>query len=332
MGRGERQRGIVATKRGQACAHVLDGGAEPREARVGGCPREEGRGAARDVGDSGAGHVGEGRQQRGAWAGVVDTIGSPCRDVHGRVDAGALDGQVDSGRPERDRTVQGDHDRGEQLAVRPCEDRPCRSVVRPGAEDPVERAFRLIVGGDEREPPGCLGSRADHLRESFAVVLHEAHGPVQDDGRTSVVHLQVDPAEARERGLRETQQATDVGKPPTVDGLVVVADQEDAVRGRGQEQCHAQLGSVQVLRLVDEQLTASGAPSLEDVGVPFQQPQRPGNQVVEVEPTPGGDLRFIPDEGAGRGSGVGVGGDGCRLDAEVQLQPREHRVEPCEFA
>ena len=46
----------------------------------------------------------------------------------------------------------------------------------------------------------------------------------------------------------------DIGQSPAIDGLVVVADQEDPIGRRGEQQRHAQLRSVHVLDLVNEQL------------------------------------------------------------------------------
>jgi len=42
--------------------------------------------------------------------------------------------------------------------------------------------------------------------------------------------------------------------------LVVVADHEDPVRRRGEQQCQTELGAVDVLNLVDQELGTAPAP------------------------------------------------------------------------
>ena len=63
---------------------------------------------------------------------------------------------------------------------------------------------------------------------------------------------------------REAKHAADVGEPPAVDALVVVADEEDAVRGRREQQGEPELCPVDVLDLVDEQLAAAPAPACQE--------------------------------------------------------------------
>lgn len=74
-----------------------------------------------------------------------------------------------------------------------------------------------------------------------------------------------------------------VGEAPAVARLVVVADEEDAVVRRGKDEGEPQLCPVDVLDLVDQQVRARGTPPGEDLGSPFQEPQCPRNEVVEVQ-------------------------------------------------
>ena len=131
---------------------------------------------------------------------------------------------------------------------------------RPGQAD------RLVRGVRRQDQPTVGGrTRADPLGEPALVVLDETHGPLDDRTRTPVVDLQVHPSKAGQTTL-ERQDPPDIGQPPAVDRLVVVADEEDPVRGGGQEQGQIELGSIDVLDLVHEQLptaaraTGRGAP------------------------------------------------------------------------
>ena len=55
------------------------------------------------------------------------------------------------------------------------------------------------------------------------------------------------------------------------------------------------------------------------------------DQVVEVQPASRSDRRFVGDECPGEGSGFGIGRDLGRVDPEIELEPRECRVEPAEL-
>ncbi|HEY5183068.1 MAG TPA: hypothetical protein VIJ07_25440, partial [Dermatophilaceae bacterium] len=73
-----------------------------------------------------------------------------------------------------------------------------------------------------------------------------------------------------------------VGQPPAVNGLVVVADEEDPVVGRGEQERHAELARVHVLDLVDEQVRASRSPAREERCILLESPERQRHEVVEV--------------------------------------------------
>jgi hypothetical protein len=102
---------------------------------------------------------------------------------------------------------------------------------------------------------------ADPLRETLAVSFHEAHGALHDGAWATVVGHEIDPAQARE-GRRKVEHAPDVGKPPGVDRLIVVAHEEDVPAVAGQGKSELELASIDVLDLVDEQ---GPAPVLPDV-------------------------------------------------------------------
>ena len=86
----------------------------------------------------------------GRWPG----IGQLARGVEQRVDERVLEWQSEAFRAERDLEVERCRDRGEELAIRPGEDRPRRLVGRPPCEDRANRAFegRLARCKDEAGP------------------------------------------------------------------------------------------------------------------------------------------------------------------------------------
>jgi hypothetical protein len=102
-------------------------------------------------------------------------------------------------------------------------------------------------------------------------VLDEPHGPRKDGRRAAVVDLEVDPSEAGQ-ARRQAQDAPHVGEPPAVDALVVVADEEDPIRRRRQEQGQRQLAPVDVLDLVDQEVGAASPPAAEEGFVPAERP------------------------------------------------------------
>ena len=142
-----------------------------------------------------------------------------------------------------------------------------------------------------------------------------------------MVHLEVDASQPGQQ-RRETEHTADVGEPPAVDALVVVADEEDAVRGRGKQQGEPELRPVDVLDLVDEQLAAAPSPAREEGLVGRQPVDRPQDEIVEVEAASCRNGTFVVDEGSRRRAGVRVLRDLVGRHAQLQLQPRDRGVEP----
>ena len=103
-----------------------------------------------------------------------------------------------------------------------------------------------------------------------------------------------------------SQDPSDVGQPPAVDRLVVVADEEDPVGRRGDQERQLELGSVDVLDLVDQQLAAGRAPAgqLDRVGLGACS-SGACDEVVEVESATLGQRPLVADEGSGAPSRVG---------------------------
>ena len=121
-------------------------------------------------------------------------------------------------------------------------------------------------------------------------MLDQPDRPLHDRRRAAVVDLEVDPDEAGQDRV-QAQHPADVGQPPAVDRLVVVADEQDPVRRLGEEQGEPELRPVDVLDLVDEEVGASASPAREQVRVGLEPLDRPEDEVVEVEPARGRDAR-----------------------------------------
>ena len=144
--------------------------------------------------------------------------------------------------------------------------------------------------------------------------------------RAAVVDLEVDPSQTRQERL-EPEDPPDVGESPAVDRLVVVADEEDPVGRGGQQQGEPELGAVDVLDLVDQQLPAATAPAGEQVRVAFQLRDRAKDEVVEVESAARGHGGLVGHERAGDRTRAVVRRDVGGRDAQLDLEPRDRRVE-----
>ena len=158
----------------------------------------------------------------------------------------------------------------------------------------------------------------------------EPDGALDDRRRTAVVHLQVNTSQPGKHG-GETEDTADVGEPPAVDALVVVADEEDAIRGRRKQQGEPELRPIDILDLVDEQLAAASPPAGEERLVGRQHVDRPQDEVVEVEAARRCNGTFVVDEGSCRRAGVRVVRDLVGGHAQLKLQPRDRGVEPHPF-
>ena len=231
----------------------------------------------------------EHRRLRWIAAVAAATSSSTTGDSIGRRSSVARNG-IDSRTPRRRPAAA----RGSSVRARRASRRR-----RPRRED--RRGSIDVVGRRGREDQRALRVRsgADDLREPLPVVLDQPDRAFQHRGRAAVVRLEVHAAEARQRLVREAQQAPDVGQPPAVDRLVVVADEEDAVGRRGEQQRKPELRPIEVLGLVDEQVRAPVAPRGEQGRVALEQPQRPGDQVVEVEAAAPPDLGLVRRVGPG---------------------------------
>ena len=247
-----------------------------------------------------------------------------------RVDERRADEQLDgggrNGRPGRAPTaIAGSSSRF--VRARIARRRRRRRRPRPSSDRARSRTASSAASRREDDRPGAPRPGADRLGEPLAVVLDEPdrapRRPSPGSGSSRRGRPAAGPA-ARRRG----QDAPDVGQPPAVDRLVVVADEEDPVRRRGEQQGQPELGPVEVLGLVDEQVRAALAPAREDAGVALEQAQAARDEVVEVEPALAAIAASYADERPrGRARRPGRPRPRRRVDAEVELQPRERRVE-----
>ena len=159
------------------------------------------------------------------------------------------------------------------------------AVRRPGGEH-ARGAIDVVRRGRGKDQ-AALRPRpgADRLRKALHVVLDEAHRSLEDRRRTSVVDLEVDAGEVRQRLVGKSQEPSHVREAPAVDRLVVVAHEEDAIGRRSKEEREAQLAAVEVLRLVNEEMCAAGAPRSEHGRVLLEEAEGARDEVVEVEAT-----------------------------------------------
>ena len=117
-------------------------------------------------------------------------------------------------------------------------------------------ASRVVVG---------LG-RDDLLVDAAPVVREQVAGRVDDRRRAAVVGVERVVRAAGEVAV-VVDEELGVGARVAVDDLVVVADAEHVVGGRGDEPQHEQLRGREVLELVDEQVPALSLHRAPDVGV-----------------------------------------------------------------
>ena len=157
-------------------------------------------------------------------------------------------------------------------------------------------------------------------------MLDQPDGPLDDRRRAAVVHLEIDSSQARQR-RSERQHAADIGQAPAVDRLVVVTDEEDPVRRRGEQQRKTELRAVDVLDLVDEQVGAPSPPAIQGRRLAREDLESAPDEVVEIEATMLRDRPLVRDEGTRDRPGAGVGRDVVCRNGQVQLQPRERGVE-----
>ena len=219
--------------------------------------------------------------------------------------------------PERDAPLDGHRRVRRELSVGPCQDRIAAGIPAvPGAEQPAGTRHVVARVGCQDERAGRPRRGLDPLHEPFRDVLHQPCRPTHHLRRAAIVGRQVDPSQPGQPCC-EVEDPSDVGQPPGVDRLVVVADEEDVARLPGQQQRQLQLGPVEVLRLVHEQHPRPLAPQRQRgrvarAGPAVHPPRgRPG-RASSRPPAPPGMRRtlhgYAPGPAAGRVRGPASAG------------------------
>ncbi len=137
-----------------------------------------------------------------------------------------------------------------------------------------------------------------------------------------MVRLQVHAPQPRQPGS-QTKDASHVGESPGIDGLVVIAHEEDVAAISCQQQCQLQLRAVQVLRLVDEEDGSPRPPARQQRRVGRQRRDRQRHEVVEVDGPALAQVRLVGGERLLRPCLVRH-----RSALRVELEARECIVEP----
>ena len=207
------------------------------------------------------------------------------------------------------------------------QDRARPIVVRPGAHQALGSCRFIRRIGGEDQPPGGIRSWPDDLGKPLAVVLDEADGALDHRDWAAVVHLEVDASQAPEVRI-QGQHAADVGQAPAVDRLVVVADEEDPAPGAASRSARRSCER-STSWTSHEQVPAALTPACQRVRSRSSASSAPRTRSSKSSP-PRGDRGLVGDEGPRERSGLGIGRDLGSADAEVELQPRERRVEPAE--
>ena len=146
---------------------------------------------------------------------------------------------------------------GARLRVRPVEDRhlgagPCAPRGRDPRDD-LPRLVALLVEDGETDVLAALLRGLQRLAEAAAVLGDDRARGLQDRRRRAVVPLEADRLRRREVA-RELQDVRHVRAAPAVDGLVLVAHDEE-VPGLARDEPHElRLDAVRVLVLVHEEV------------------------------------------------------------------------------
>jgi hypothetical protein len=149
----------------------------------------------------------------------------------------------------------------------------------------------------------------------------ERGGGVEDALGGAVVLLQAQHARAREVVL-EVQDVLDVGAPPGVDRLVLVADDGHVASRSHQVPDQLVLRAVRVLVLVDEDVLEAPAVGFADLLVAPQHLHRAQEEIVEVERVRRAQGLVI----AGGHPGQGLGGHGIAVGV-IRIAPEFLRAE-----
>ena len=180
--------------------------------------------------------------------------------------------------------------------------------------DLVADPARLLLGipqGSDHDLVAVPGLGPQGLAEPAAIMRDHATGRTQDARRRAVVLLEPDHRGAGEVGL-EAQDVADLGAPPAVDRLVVVADAAQIAPGLGEEPQPQILRDVGVLVFVDQDIVEASVVVGEDLGVLREQAQVVQQEVAEIDGVDGLEALLIAlverhRPAVGKAVGVGAG-------------------------
>ena len=190
---------------------------------------------------------------------------------------------------------------GHELAVRPRQDRPAGIASTPGAvpgREDVPRPLVVVVRSGASRADRRVGPGDDPLREPLLrcprSAGRRARRPVPGNGSSS----EVVPPESGQ-ALGQPEDPPHVGQPPAVDRLVVVADEEDPVPGAASRSASPSCDRSTSWTSSTRSSRHAARQRVEKRGVGLERRQRPGDEVVEVEPTGRRERPLVGDERPG---------------------------------
>ena len=200
--------------------------------------------------------------------------------------------------------------------------------VGPGPHR-ARHAHEVVRGvGREDQPARRARSRQDPLRESLAVVLDEPDRALHDGPRAPVVRLEVDPSQAR--------QGRPPGRGPVARRRAASRRSTGRRRPRGTRRWPAPRAAARApagsdrgpapRRRAAARTGRASAASTRPIGL--EEPERPDDEVVEVDAAELRDRPLVGDERARDRARGRVARDVVGRDAKVQLEPREREVQP----
>ena len=145
--------------------------------------------------------------------------------------------------------------------------------------------LRLFLGLGKNAEAHGRSALPDRLQDfgvrAFARLLDGRVGHVHDRDAGTIVLLQLGDHRAREV-LLEVENVVDAGAAPSVDRLVVVADDTDVATVVGEQPNEIQLRDIGVLKLVDQHMSESGAPLAANAGPITKEYDGLDDQVIEI--------------------------------------------------
>ena len=172
-------------------------------------------------------------------------------------------------------------------------------------------AFGFTLENHDWISGGCLGEQP--LGPPFGVGRNHGIGRAQDVCRRTVVLLQLDHAGAGMVPL-EVEDVADIGPPPAVDGLILVAHHRDAAGAAREETHQAVLHAVGVLELVDQNVIEPLGQRGSHRAVGAAQAQGPEQKAAEVHRVGRGQALLV--------AAVGLGDDLVERVPKPQSWPR----------